>query len=156
MYSNNKITGIIDFEWSIFGDPAYDFAVLELAVEEYNPIKAIFEKYYGKVNKHFERRKDLCKILYLVELINVDKLHWKSKFREKMLEQLDELINKLSTNQSQHSCKKALLFAQKIRDFFVPIVPMPKQEKNSTRTPSKASAFSKKSRNSNIEECEKK
>ncbi|MGG2016785.1 phosphotransferase family protein [Bacillus sp. S10(2024)] len=51
LHDNGFISGLLDFEWSLFGDPLYDFRVMEVFIFGDFPYREVFYNSYRKTRK---------------------------------------------------------------------------------------------------------
>ncbi len=64
---SNKITGIIDWSESMFGDPVYDFARLRMFIWHFNLGEEVLQQYYSLVN--FNEKEREIEQIYFVSFI---------------------------------------------------------------------------------------
>lgn len=62
--NSNKITGIIDWSESMFGDPIYDFARLKMFIWHFNLGEEVLQQYYSLVNFN-EKERDKEQIYFV-------------------------------------------------------------------------------------------
>jgi len=71
LVENGEITGILDFEWALVGDPAWEFAFTDMPIEKYIEIT-------GENETKFRERIKLCRFFWLLWGTNV---HAKGEFK---------------------------------------------------------------------------
>lgn len=74
--NNNKITGIIDWEEAMFGDPIFDFARVRMYIWHFNLDNNVIENYYKLMNYNSDQR-ELEELYWLIRVIEY--LAWYSE-----------------------------------------------------------------------------
>ncbi len=94
LFSNDEITGVVDFEWALAGDPLYDLARWRTGDEDYPGSQEAFFKGYGlqDFTQDEKQRMKIYQMIKNLELCSVAKLHFTEKESEDFLKTtLDQL-----------------------------------------------------------------
>ncbi|PEP92446.1 hypothetical protein CN582_25235 [Bacillus wiedmannii] len=80
--SHKKIAGVVDFEWSMYGDPIYDFRVMEFFLFPKYIYKEFFYKGYNINIKEIEVELSIYREIYKLELAYMISLTDKDRLKE--------------------------------------------------------------------------